>query len=357
MSSGLFFLDVSSIAAHSDTQRILSCRSDHEGRHFFSQINYKNKTEADILLPQRGHGVSTTRDGRLAAVFARRPGDFVWIIDLETQQVMHKIHAPNERHYYGHGVFTGDGAALLCSENAYEEGKGVIGVYDVHDNYKRVAEFESYGVGPHEIKLLPDSKTLVVANGGIDTHPDSPRVKLNLDSMRPNLAYIDIASGRLLHKHELEPELHQLSIRHIDISSSNTVAIAMQFQGAANIHPPLIAIQRDDEPIKLLTAPDDVQTRLRNYCGSVVLSDDDSTFLVSSPRAGLTTLWSDDGVYLGAHGQADACGVACLVDGRARFLISDGTGAVTELSHDLTSTVYYASQKWHWDNHLYISHS
>ena len=46
--------------------------------------------------------------------------------------------------------------------------------------------------GPHEIRLLPQGDTLVVANGGIETHPDSGRSKLNLPTMRPNLAYITI---------------------------------------------------------------------------------------------------------------------------------------------------------------------
>ena len=42
----------------------------------------------------------------------------------------------------------------------------------------RIGELASFGVGPHEVVLMPDGATLVVANGGIRTHPDRDRAKL-----------------------------------------------------------------------------------------------------------------------------------------------------------------------------------
>jgi len=353
LASGMLLFDPSSIIyASSNTHTILGCRSDRDGKHFFSLIDQNTETEINILLPQRGHGICATTDGHYAAVFARRPGDFVWVIDLNTQQVSHKISTTSQRNFYGHGVFTSDGSTLLCSENAYDTGRGVIGVYDVHNNFTRLGEFESYGIGPHEIKLLSNGETLIVANGGIQTHPDTPRVKLNLETMRANLAYIDITSGRLLHKHELDSELHQLSIRHIDISSNDIVAIAMQFLGDPYLYPPLIAIQQGEQPIKALTAPGDIQNRLRNYCGSVAFSKNSKTFVVSSPRGGLATYWSVNGDYLGLHNQVDACGVSHSTNNEAEFLVSDGSGEILQVSNDYTSTAYYQSSQWRWDNHL-----
>jgi hypothetical protein len=41
--------------------------------------------------------------------------------------------------------------------------EGVIGVYDARANYKRIDEFPTFGIGPHDLALLPDGKTLVVA--------------------------------------------------------------------------------------------------------------------------------------------------------------------------------------------------
>ena len=43
---------------------------------------------------------------------------------------------------------------------------------------------------PHEILRFPGSDTLIVANGGIQTHPDTGRAKLNIERMLPNLSYL-----------------------------------------------------------------------------------------------------------------------------------------------------------------------
>ena len=47
-------------------------------------------------------------------------------------------------------------------------------------DFARVGEFPTHGVGPHELLLLGDGRTLAVANGGIETHPDFGRAKLNI---------------------------------------------------------------------------------------------------------------------------------------------------------------------------------
>jgi hypothetical protein len=38
--------------------------------------------------------------------------------------------------------------------------------------YKQIGEFEAHGMEPHDIALLSDGRTMVIANGGIRTHPD-----------------------------------------------------------------------------------------------------------------------------------------------------------------------------------------
>ncbi|HBM41824.1 MAG TPA: DUF1513 domain-containing protein, partial [Sulfitobacter sp.] len=64
-------------------------------------------------------------------------------------------------------------------------------------------------------KRLPGGDTLVVANGGIDTHPDSGRAKLNIPTMRPNLTYIN--DRRILEQIELPHDMHRNSIRHLAV--------------------------------------------------------------------------------------------------------------------------------------------
>ena len=96
----------------------------------------------------------------------------------------------------------------------------LIGVRDATDGYKQIGEFRAHGIEPHDIALLPDGRTLVVANGGIRTHPDRGGEELNLASMRPSLVYVDVQTGDLLEEHRLAPALHQLSIRHLALAAT-----------------------------------------------------------------------------------------------------------------------------------------
>lgn len=340
-------------AANAGARRLLSCCSNAHGEHYLALSDTAGQRLWHVLLPARGHDVAVDRRQRRVAVFARRPGAFVWIVDLLRGDVLHRLSAESGRHFYGHGVFTPDERYLLCSENAYESGNGVIGVYDASANFQRIGEIPSHGIGPHQVRLLSDGETLVVANGGIRTHPDLPRVKANLASMQPNLAYLRTSDGSLLRRLEPEAKWHQLSIRHIDVSVDDRVAVAMQFEGRQHLRPPLIAIQDGEQPMRMLSAPSSVQDKLKNYCGSVAFSEDGLRFAVSSPRGGVITLWSADGNYLGAHAQADACGISRTQDGENDFFVSDGGGNILRIAPGPMVSQRHAYPGLRWDNHLF----
>jgi hypothetical protein len=349
LGASLALLGATPLLAENKPPRLLSCRSSGDGRHWLSITDLSGKTLRDIQLPARGHGVCLNHDHTLAAVFARRPGTFVWIVAPGSGEVVRKITAPTGRHYYGHGVFSADSRLLLCSENAYERGDGRIGAYDCHDSFRHIGEFSSGGIGPHEIHLLRDGETLVVANGGILTHPDMPRIKRNLESMRPNLSYLTLNSGNLTDQIEPPAHWHQLSIRHIDVSANDQVAIAMQYQGDSSAQPPLIATHRRGESLHWLSAPTGIQQRMQNYCGSVRFAADGKRFAVSAPRGNLVTYWNAKGDYLGSHRQRDACGIAVNTTG---FLVSDGTGSVIQVDQSQQNRTLFQAANSHWDNHM-----
>ena len=71
--------------------------------------------------------------------------------------------------------FSADGSLLYATENAFDSGEGRIGLYAADDGFRRRGEFASHGIGPHQLCLAPDGQTLLVANGGIRTHPDYRR--------------------------------------------------------------------------------------------------------------------------------------------------------------------------------------
>ena len=124
-----------------------------------------------LPLPDRGHAAAAHPSRPEAVAFARRPGRFALVIDCISGAATARLDAPSGRHFYGHGVFSRDGETLFTTENDFETGDGRIGVWSRAGGYTRTGEFASGGIGPHDVKRLPQSDTLVVANGGIKTHP------------------------------------------------------------------------------------------------------------------------------------------------------------------------------------------
>lgn len=329
-------------------QRLLSCRSDDRKRHFATLFDSTGQILLDAPLPGRGHGITLSPDRRHAVVFARRPGDFLVVLDLQACAVVQTLRSPADRHFYGHGVFSHDGRLLFTTENDFDHGGGRIGIYDATAGFVRLGEFDSHGIGPHELRLLGDGRTLVVANGGIRTHPDMPRAKLNLDTMRSTLSYIDSADGRLLDELAGPDPWQRLSIRHIDVAADDRVALVMQYEGAKDRRPPLVGLYTRGDDAQWLQAPEAVQARMRNYCGSVAFTADGSGFAVSSPRGGLVTRWTAQGGFVGSFEQRDVCGIAAGTDG---LWFSDGTGGLglRDLLTEATNRRFSGSR---WDNHL-----
>ncbi len=198
---------------------------DRQGGYGISILDGDDAIVSSHPLPGRGHGFAARPNARWLVAFARRPGNFALALDRWKAAEPQLFHTPHNRHFYGHGVFSADGRLLYAAENAYETGDGVIGIYDGTDGFKRLGEFATGGIGPHEIVLMPDGKTLCVANGGIRTHPDQGRQKLNLPTMAPSVVLIDIATGSLLSFHVLASRLHRLSLRHVAVDARSQVWI------------------------------------------------------------------------------------------------------------------------------------
>ncbi len=187
-----------------------------------------------LPLPARGHGVATNRAGH-AAVFARRPGSFFMVFDYQSGEMRHLSLAAENRHYYGHGVYSLDGNYLFATEGERGTSRGIIGVYDVQHNYQKVDELSGFGIGPHEVIIMPDG-TLVIGVGGVHTNGREP---LNLASMQPSLSYL-AQNGELLDQVTLADP--KLSIRHLAHDGRDTVLCGQQYRGEPDEYPSLLAM-------------------------------------------------------------------------------------------------------------------
>lgn len=331
---------------------LASASRDRQGRHWFQLLTLSGEIQLKVPLPDRAHQVVAHPHLPLIAVVGRRPSNQLLIINFQTGQVQHKITCPDGYHLFGHAVFTNDGRYLITTENHIEPGEGRLRVRSVEQQFASVADWPSYGIGPHELALLSDQKTLVVANGGILTHPSQGRKKLNLDTMRPSLAYVSLTDGRLLEQHRLDDELHQLSIRHLDVNQQDQVVMVMQYQGDRFDEVPLVASHRMGGAIRLLEAPLPTTLAMKQYCGSVRFEDSGRYALVSSPRGDLMTLWDiEAGHYLDQFRCVDGCGVA--PDGEGQFMLSNGRGNIYR--YDIAKkqlSAPIAGFELAWDNHL-----
>ncbi|MEM6759143.1 MAG: DUF1513 domain-containing protein [Pseudomonadota bacterium] len=288
-------------------------------------------------LPARGHAAAAHPNRPEAVAFARRPGTYAIVLDCVSGDAKARLEAPEGRHFYGHGAFSGDGALLFTTENDFDAARGMIGVWDARHGYVRVGEFASGGVGPHEMRVMPDGQTLVVANGGIETHPETGRAKLNLPVMRSNLTYLDL-SGRVLEQVVLGAEHQRNSIRHLAVAGDSAVAFAMQWQGDLTADLPLLGVHRRGAAPQLY--PEASVRRMQGYLGSVAM--DGAQIAVTSPRSGLLQVFDDVGLVQETP-LTDVCGVAA---GGAGFLVTTGTGLVR------APGAKDAAWPLAWDNHL-----
>jgi hypothetical protein len=310
-----------------------------------------------VPLPDRGHAAAARPLVAEAVVFARRPGRYAIVVDCAAGAERVRLAPPPGRVFCGHGAFSPDGATLFTCESLEAYGEGRVGVWDAAGGWRRIGEIASGGVGPHEILASGDGGALVVANGGILTHPDSERVKLNVATMRPNLAWLGLSDGRVTDLVEAEPGLRLNSLRHLATRPDGLVAVAAQWEGDLREAPPLLALRRPGASgFDWIAAPPPLQRRTRGYAGSVALSLDGRHVAYTAPRGGLALVFGVDGALVGAVERADVCGLAPAPGG---FALTDGAGGVA-LAAVGPAGLRAGSPLPHpcaWDNHLVLAPS
>lgn len=308
-----------------------------------------------LALPARGHSFARCRD--VVVAFSRRPGDYAVVFAARDGKERHRIAAIEDRSFCGHGAFTADGRLLFATEVVGSTGEGMLGIYDAAQGYRRIGEYPTHGLDPHEVRLMPGGRILAVANGGILMLADMPRLKLNIPDMDPSLVYLDVATGRLIRQVRPARELRQLSIRHIAIDRYGRVAIAMQYEGPETDEVPLVAWHggpEDRNGLRFLPMPAEQRAGLRQYCGSAAMDSEGRLLAVTSPRGNRMLLWDmETGQYLAAAEMPDICGVAAQADSQG-FIVSNGLGQIAACSESYALAALNEAGRYRWDNHMMV---
>ncbi|EJC82173.1 hypothetical protein Rleg4DRAFT_3879 [Rhizobium leguminosarum bv. trifolii WSM2297] len=292
-----------------------------------------------VALPARAHGMAFSAATGMTVAFARRPGTYAMIFDPRNKREPIVINSIEGRHFYGHGAFSPDGRVLYASENDFDGNRGMIGLYDATNRFTRIGEFETYGIGPHDMTVSDDGRLLIVANGGIETHPDFGRTKLNLGEMQPSLVLIDAATGALVEKHLLPAQWAELSTRHVDLDDKGRIWFACQYEGHRKDLPPLVGHFAKGEDLYFIDLPEQTTRRLANYVGAIAVNRSEGLVGVTSPKGGASvTIDAKTGKVLAETAIPDAAGIA---PARSGFAVSSYDG-------DFLSTRSEVA----WDQHI-----
>lgn len=306
------------------------------------------------------------------AVMGRRPSEWFWILAADSGKLKYSIKAEANRHFYGHACYSLEGDLLYVTENNISDFSGVIGIYDVASGYKKIGEFATQGIGPHEIVMHPDGKTLVIANGGIKTERAS-REELNIDSMQPSLVYLDRHEGKLIQ--QVYPAHNQMSVRHLAMHDDGTVIIGIQFQGERHLNVPMVLTHRLSQSEFTALQMDQTNPngwhRFHHYIASVSVDSNRNLVCATSPIGGCAAVFDlNSGELIESVDLADCAGVAVYPSSTGHnsttdkaesptFLVSDGQGALTQIKVNIQTRpfsvkVEKVQQPYAFDNHLNV---
>jgi len=346
--SGASFVSSLALGAHQSLakseQIFAGCCKFRDGQYGFALLSSDGDLISTATLPSRGHDVVQCPNTGKFVAFARRPGVFAAIFD-KGGKPLGSITSPKDRHFYGHGVFSHDGRFLFATENDFENARGIIGIYRIGETQTdRVGEFFSGGIGPHDICISEDGTQLIIVNGGIETHPDYARTKLNLASMKSNISMVDITHGDLKQSFGLPAKLHQLSLRHV-AKSKDTIWIGSQFQGQQDPNVPLVAKLSARNGLELIQLDPELNRKLNGYVGSIEVSAVGDRIALSSPKGNHVLVIDQDGNHLHSHNINDVCALAPNVDNS--FQVGTGAGSFGTVSQNLNQVDGFS-----FDNHM-----
>jgi hypothetical protein len=255
-----------------------------------------------IETPTRAHGILCEPAGTVLAV-SRRPGDWLlrWAPRQPDSQAQWLWSAPDRR-YSGHAALDAGGGLLFTSEADLERGSGLIAVRDVR-TLETIDEWPAHGIDAHEVLVDADG-SLLVANGGVPTRPETGRAKLDRAAMDSSLTRLDSRSGALLGQWRLADP--RLSIRHLARHASGVIGAALQAEHddpAARRAAPLLALF-DGRRLDVARQP----VALAGYAGDIAATRDG--FAVGATRAHCVAHWTAGGRWLRSAPLAEACPLA-----------------------------------------------
>lgn len=318
-----------------------------DGTFAVEAINRSGQPVWQSPVETRCHSGCNRPGGKQVVFFERRPGWSFYVFDRTSGRRQARVQAAQGEHFVGHGIFSPDGRWLYATASRYEQGEGIIAVYDAENKFTRSNTFELAGIGPHELTIHPDGETLIIGLGGILTHPDYDRIKLNLDTMQPALILMNRRTGSIVGR--FKPSHHQQSTRHVSVNRDGRIYAAYQYQGPLYENPPLLARLQDGK-LREIRFDDATQKGLGNYISSVAAHPENDLVAAASPVGGTAVIFEGStGKLISSTAIPDCAGVHALKGGD--FMLSSGRGQLVRFGAKGTPEEL-AQLPLQWDHHL-----
>lgn len=239
-------------------------------------------------IPTRAHGLCPLADGSIVAA-SRRPGDWLvrWWPGTPREPVWQW--SDGTRSFNGHVIASPDGRLLYSTETDADTGQSFV-VQRSADKLDTLQEWPTQGIDAHE--LIWDHRnpaggvpTLLVANGGVPTAPETGRVKRALETMDSSIVRLHGRTGEVLGQWRLDDQ--RLSLRHLAWNPEGTVlGIALQAEHSAQPlrqAAPVLALFDGTALRTAAPAPTHLPGGLQGYGGSIAATP--GGWAVSCPRA------------------------------------------------------------------------
>ncbi|MFN4121402.1 DUF1513 domain-containing protein [Acidovorax sp.] len=270
------------------------------------------QVHTSLSVPTRAHGLCVLPGGDVVAA-ARRPGD--WLVRWQPWRGTEPqwLWQGGERTFNGHVLGSPDGRQLYTTETDTETGASWVAVRDAR-TLEKTTEWPTHGVDAHELvwdmhHTASGAPTLIVANGGVPTVPETGRVKRDLHTMDSSIVRLDASTGALLGQWRLPDQ--RLSLRHLAWSpNGRTLGIALQAEhddASRKNTAPVLALF-DGQALRTVPASEGTAPRLQGYGGSIAATP--TGWAVSCPRAHGIATFSLPGEWMGLVPLPEVCPLA-----------------------------------------------
>jgi len=302
-------LALAPVRAASPSPTLLAAWQDQDEQHIglLQVAQHTWSVQHSLKVPTRAHGLRSERGASVLAV-ARRPGDWLLRWHPASGQTQWQW-ADDDRRFNGHVITSAAHRVVWTTETDLDNAQGLLGVRDAQ-TLEKTDEWPTSGMDPHQLLTLPQpmgplpAGTLMVANGGIPTLPETGRSKRAIGRMDSSLVALHPTSGELIGQWRLADPF--LSIRHLAWDPmSRTLGIALQAEHPDTAEQAGAAVLAVCNGTSLQAAQ--AQPPLAGYGGDICALPEGG-FAVSCPRANRLALFGPQARWRSSieHSQAYA---------------------------------------------------